>query len=98
MSNEDMSLFITQFYCIMEEIGMPVTKEKMLVPTDFARISQVNSEFHFTVLGYPREEEVKMFNLGSENNNRTQGEEEVNGQGHPADCRQSEFYLSGTSR
>ena len=33
-SNEDVCLFILDFYRIMELVGMPVVKEKTLGPTD----------------------------------------------------------------
>ena len=62
-SSDDMSLFITQFYRIMEQIGMPVVKEKTLGPTDLLEYLGLILNFVSQCLGIPEKKRVKCLTL-----------------------------------
>ena len=62
-SNEDVSLFITQFYRIMERIGMPVAKEKTLGPTALLEYLGLILNFVTQCLEIPEKKRVKCLAL-----------------------------------
>ena len=58
-----MSLFITQFYRIMEMIGMPVAKEKTLRPTALLEYLGLILNFVAQCLEIPEKKRVKCLSL-----------------------------------
>ena len=63
MSNEDVALFITQFYEIMERLGMQVAKEKTLGPTDILEYLSLILNFVAQTLGIPDKKRIKCLTL-----------------------------------
>ena len=62
-SNDDVSYFIMQFYRIMEQIGMPVVKEKTLGPTDLLEYLGLILNFVAQCLEIPEKKRVKCLTL-----------------------------------
>ena len=63
ISHEDVCVFILDFYKIMERIGMPVAKEKMLGPTDMLEYLGLILNFIAQRIEIPQKKRVKCIDL-----------------------------------
>ena len=60
ISHEDVCIFIADFYCIMDRIGMPVAKEKDTGTNQYAGVSWTNFKLCRTEIGNTREKVTKI--------------------------------------
>ena len=95
----DITLFITDFYRIMDRIGMPVAKEKMLGPTAILEYLGSVLNFFKQTVGIPEKKWEKCLDLINKLIQAHKSKSKVTVKLIQKNCRFTKLHLSGlTSR